>query len=100
MRNPGKLTAAQAGGIGGRSNADRHTSAYFARLGRKGGLAGGRPSLRSYDDIQGDPLGLRRTRAIASEFAREGLWAIETDAMRAGSHSGAPALASRTRGDN
>ncbi len=71
-RGPGKLSPQQAGGIGGRLVAARYSPAHFRRIGRMGGKAGGRPRLRSFDEItgSGEPRGKQLLREYQDEFRR------------------------------
>jgi hypothetical protein len=54
-------------GIGGRANAAAHTSAHFARIGRKGGRPKGKV-LQTYEEIVATPEGRRMAREFEREF--------------------------------
>lgn len=69
-RGPGKLSPQEAGGIGGRLVAARYSRAHFRRIGRMGGQAGGRPRLRTFDEIAGEPRGRALLREFQTEFRR------------------------------
>lgn len=69
-RGLGKLSPQEAGGIGGRLVASRYSPAHFRRIGRMGGQAGGRPRLRTFDEIAGEPRGKQLLREYQNEFRR------------------------------
>lgn len=47
-----------------------YSPAHFRRIGRMGGLAGGRPRLRTFDEIAGEPRGKQLLREFQNEFRR------------------------------
>lgn len=59
-RQPGAMTASEAGRLGGLTTAATYGPGYMRRLARKGGAAGGRPKLRTLAEIEAETHGSRR----------------------------------------
>lgn len=53
-RQPGRMTAAESGRLGGIVTAATHGNAYMRRIALRGGAAGGRPRLRTLAEIEAE----------------------------------------------
>ena len=53
-RQPGRMTAAESGRLGGLVTAATHGNAYMRRIALRGGAAGGRPRLRTLAEIEAE----------------------------------------------